>query len=88
MNMLPCYGGAIVELHWVLLVANFPHKLPAGTLKQCWPAFYRSILCTVTASCENVKVNHTMLAMPGQFCHTICIIPPVHNTVLTSIMAK
>ena len=74
----------MVELHHVLRVANSYHKPLASTLKQRWLAFYGSILRTVTASCENIRDNHTMLAMPGQFCHTICGIPPVHNTVLTA----
>ena len=33
-NMLLYYGGTMVELHRVLLVANFHHDLLAGTLKQ------------------------------------------------------
>ena len=86
-NTLPYYGGTMVQLHHVLSVAYFPHKPPAGTLKQYWPAFYRSILRMVTASYESVWDNRTMLTIPGQFCCTICIIPPVRNTVLSSITA-
>ena len=78
----------MVELHCVPPVANFHHELLAGTLKQRWLAFYGSILHMVTASCNNVWDNCTMLAMPGQFCHTICTIPSMHNAVLNSIMAE
>ena len=80
-NTLTYYGGAMVELHHALSVANSYHKQPAGIFKQCWLDFYRSMLHTVTASCENLQDNPTILAMPGQFCHTICAIPPVYNTV-------
>ena len=83
----PILWWTIVELHHVLSVANFHHKLPDGTLKQHWLAFYGSILCMVTALSENVRDNCTMLTMPGQFCHTICTIPPVRNTILNNITA-
>ena len=75
----------MVELPRVLSVANFYHKLSAGTLKQLWFASYGSILRTVTAFYENIQDNCTRLAMPEQLCHTICAIPPVYNTVLTAL---
>ena len=51
----------------------------AGALKQCWLAFYRSILHTVTASWENVLDNCTILTIPGQY-HTILPYYLLHTT--------
>ena len=86
--MLPYYGGTMLEPHRVLPGATSYHKQPASAFKQHWLAFYGSIMHTVTASCVNVRDNCTMLAVPGQFCHTICAIPSMYNAVLNSIIEE
>ena len=42
----------------------------------------------VTVSWNNVQDNRTMLAAPGQFCRTICIIHSLRDAVLNSMMAE